>query len=172
MKWVALAIACVALTIAAIAVLGARLPRGHVAVRSARYRQPVLAVWDAVADPLASASWRTDLRAVERLPDRDGRLVWREVARKGDSLTLELVNDEPPVRRVVRIADPDLPFGGTWTYGLASEGDGTRLTVTEDGEVPNPIFRFLARYVFGHGGTMESYLKLLGARFGEDVTPS
>jgi hypothetical protein len=125
-----------------------------------------------MADPLQSASWRTDLRSVERLPERDGRLVWREVARNGDALALERVEDDPPRRRVVRIADPSLPFGGTWTYALESDGDGTRLTITEDGFVGNPVFRFLARFVFGHGGTLESYLKLLGRRFGEDVVPS
>lgn len=172
MKWLALAAGLAVLVVVAVALVGSRLPRHHVAVRSARLHQPLPAVWDAIADPLAGASWRGDLRSVERLPDREGRLVWKERGRRGDALTLELMADEPPRRRVVRIADPSLPFGGTWTYELATEGDAVRVTITERGEVRNPVFRFLARFVFGHGGTMETFLEQLGARFGEQVTPS
>jgi len=167
MKWVALAAGLVVLAVAVVALVGSLLPRHHVASRSARFHGPLQAVWDVVADPLGAARWRGDLRSVERLPDREGRLVWKEIGRNGDALTLELVADEPPRRRVVRIADPSLPFGGTWTYELADEGDAVRVTITEHGEVRNPVFRFLARFVFGHGGTMESFLKLLGVHLGE-----
>jgi polyketide cyclase/dehydrase/lipid transport protein len=171
MKWVWIALGAVAALVALMALVGSLLPRDHHAVRSARFRQPVDVVWAVVADPLGSASWR-GLRSVERLPDREGRLVWKELDRRGDALMLELVEDDPPRRRVVRIADPTLPFGGAWTYALAPEADGTRLTITEDGEVRNVMFRFLARFVFGHAATIEAYLAALGRRFGEDVVPS
>ena len=36
----------------------------------------------------------------------------------------------------------------------------------------NPLFRFLARYAFGHGRTMEAFLRALGRRFGEEVSVS
>ena len=55
----------------------------------------------------------------------------------------------------MRIADPELPFGGTWTYELKPEGTGTRLVITERGEVYNPIFRFMSRFVFSRTATME-----------------
>jgi uncharacterized protein YndB with AHSA1/START domain len=172
MKWILIAMSAVAAAIALVALAGSMLPRKHHAVRSARFRQPVETVWEVLADPLAGATWRKDVKSVERLPDREGRMVWKEVDRWGDGLTLELAEDEPPRRRVVRIADPSLPFGGTWTYVLSAEPEGARLTITEDGEVRNPIFRFLARFVFGHGRTLETYLASLGRRFGEDVKPS
>jgi hypothetical protein len=76
----------------------------------------------------------------------------------------EIVEAAPPRRLVTRVADPDLPYGGTWTFELAPEGSGTRLTITERGEVDNPIFRVLARFVFGHAATMDAYLDELPAR--------
>ena len=167
MTWVAVAVGVVAATVAIVALVGSLLPRHHVAARSARFRHPLRAVWALLEDPLAAAAWRGDLRSVERLPDREGRLVWKETGTNGDTLTLEMVEDEPPRRRVVRIADPSLPFGGTWTYELSDEGDAVRVTITERGEVRNPVFRFLARFVFGHGETMETFLARLGARLGE-----
>lgn len=48
-----------------------------------------------------------------------------------------------------------------------SPAGGTRITITEDGKVYNPIFRF----VMGHHGTMDDYLTAVGAHFGETVAP-
>ena len=70
------------------------------------------------------------------------------------------------VRRLVtRIADTGLPFGGQWTYELVPDGEGTRLTITEDGEVYNPLFRFVSRFVMGHTATIERYLDDVEKRF-------
>ena len=38
---------------------------------------------------------------------------------------------------------------------------GTRLTITERGEIYNVMFRALSKYVFGYTATMESFLKAL-----------
>ena len=54
---------------------------------------------------------------------------------------------------------------------LAAENGGTRVTIREDGEVSNVLFRFMSRYVFGHTATMDSYLTALAKRFGEEVVP-
>jgi hypothetical protein len=69
---------------------------------------------------------------------------------------------------VGRIADSNLPFGGSWTYELAPAGDGeTTLRITEDGEVYNPIVRFVSRFVMGHDATIKQYLSAVGTRFTE-----
>ena len=67
---------------------------------------------------------------------------------------MEVEHARPPSPFVTRIADPDQPFGGT-DFDIAPDAGGTRLTITERGEVYNPIFRFMARVVFGYTGTME-----------------
>jgi hypothetical protein len=60
------------------------------------------------------------------------------------------------------IADSTLPFGGKWTYELTPSGTGTMLRITEDGEVYNPVFRFVSRFVMGHTATMDKYLADVG----------
>jgi hypothetical protein len=47
----------------------------------------------------------------------------------------------------------------------------TQITITERGEVYNPIFRFMSRYVFSHHATIDAYLTALGKKLGESVTP-
>jgi hypothetical protein len=88
---------------------------------------------------------------------------WREHSKSGD-ITFEFAETTAHVRAVARIADPSLPFGGRWTYELAPDGAGTRLTITEHGEVYNPIFRFMSRFVFGHTSTIEQFLAALQRR--------
>lgn len=108
------------------------------------------------------SKWRSGLARVESRPAVDGRARWLEAGGDGEIL-LELVDAVPAERLITRIADPDLPFGGTWTYELADAdiarpAQGTRLRITEDGEVYNPLFRFMSRYVFGHSRTIDRYL--------------
>ena len=73
-----------------------------------------------------------------------------------------LVSEEAPRRIVTRVVD-GMPYGGTWTIDLEPDGSGTRVTVVERGEVYNPLFRFLSRFVFGHTATIDRYLKELAA---------
>ena len=58
-----------------------------------------------------------------------------------------------------------MPFGGTWTYEITPVGKGSRLQITEDGEIYNPFFRFMARFIFGYEGTIGSYMSALEKRF-------
>jgi len=43
------------------------------------------------------------------------------------------------------------------------------VTVTENGEITSPFFRFMARFVFGYAGTIESYLRGLAEHYGEEA---
>jgi uncharacterized protein YndB with AHSA1/START domain len=151
-----------------VTVIGAMLPKGHTASRTARLAQPPAEVFRIITTPDAFPVWRGDVKKIERLPDRDGRPAWVEIGRNG-RIPLETVEAEPPRRLVLRIADPDLPFGGTWTYELSPAGTGTALTITEDGEIYNPIFRFMARFVFGYEHTLASYLDALEKKVGRQA---
>ena len=72
----------------------------------------------------------------------------------------------------LQVYHPDF-FGGTWTFEVAESGSGSTLTITESGNISNPIFRFMSRFVFGYHATMNIYLEDLGSRFGElvEATP-
>ena len=158
-------LATLAVFAAVVAGVGMMLPRDHVETRTARLPAAPDAVFAAIADVGSYASWRTSLSAVEVLAPVDGRSRWVEVS-GGDRIAMEQVERQPPRRLATRIADPDLPFGGTWTFELAPDEGGTRLTITERGEIRNPIFRAVARFVFGYGTTMETFLDELRARLG------
>jgi uncharacterized protein YndB with AHSA1/START domain len=156
MKWVLIAIGILALLIVVIVAIGYMLPRDHVAQVTRRHSAPPETVWAAMTDVERFAAWRTDLVSVERLSSADGKLRWKEKT-KHDALTMEVTESDAPRRLVTRIADEGLPFGGTWTYELAPDGAGTVLTITENGSVYNPLFRFVSRFVMGHTATLDKY---------------
>jgi hypothetical protein len=153
-----------------IIVAGALLPKEHVVSRSARYQQPPEVIWQTINDYRAFPSWRTDVVRVEPLAGSDGHAAWKEYSRNG-AIPFEIAEAEAPSKLVTRIADPNLPFGGTWTYQIAPAENGCVLTITEHGEVYNPVFRLVSRLFIGQSTTADRYLTALGRKFGEVVTP-
>ncbi|WP_223642387.1 SRPBCC family protein [Corallococcus sp. EGB] len=171
--WIAGVLGSLVGLIGIVAVVGMALPREHVATRSIVLKQRPGEVWPVVADIAEWPSWNKNLKRVERLADREGRTVYL-VEDSNGALPSEVLQVTPPpgAMLVTRIADPDLPFGGTWTWTVAPEGEGCRVSITENGSVSNPVFRFVSRFVMGHHRNMDSYLKELGRRFGEAVQPA
>jgi hypothetical protein len=165
MKWVLFVVGGLFLLVGLMAAIGAMLPRAHRATRRGRFRQTPEAIYAVIAGP---PDWRSDLKGHGILPAKDGRPQWWEEA-QGQRITYELLEDTPPLRRVTRIADKTLPFGGTWTLEIAPQPDGAVLRITEDGEVYNVIFRFLSRYIFGHTKTIDTYLRDLGKKLNQPV---
>ncbi len=170
MKW-PLVVLCVIAAVPAVVVgVGALLPEEHTATSHATISAPPDSVWDAITDVEEFPAWRDDVGRVETLPPRDGHRMWREIG-KHDAVMFEEVDAQPPRRLVARIADPSLPYGGSWTYVVAPERGGSRVTITEEGVVYNPVFRFMSRFVFGHHATQDAFLRALGRRFGQEATP-
>jgi hypothetical protein len=152
---------------AAMAMVGAMLPRDHHATRKARFHVAPDALYAVLAGP---PDWRTGVKAYGVLPDQDGRKRWWEQDTHGHKIAFELVEASPPERLVTRIAEAGLPFGGGWTFEISPlAGGGAELRIREDGEIANPIFRFMARFLFGYTGSIETYLRDMGAKFGEPV---
>ncbi len=147
----------------AIAGIGSLLPQGHTASQQVTLGAPPPGVFSTIADVSRYPEWRRDVSRVEVLGESP--LRWREHS-GGDVITFERIESKPPSLMQVRIADPDLPFGGTWTYELQPADRGTRLVITERGEVYNPVFRFLSKFVFGHTATLERFSEALRARLG------
>jgi hypothetical protein len=164
MKWVLFVVAAMVLVVGAVAGIGAKLPVNHRASRRARFRQSPENLYAALAGP---PDWRSEVKAWGALPPSEGRQQWWEQDSHGKKVTFELVEDRPPARRAVRIADKNLPFGGTWTFEIAPADGGSELRITEDGEVYNVIFRFMSKYVFGYTGSIEGFFRDLGKKFGE-----
>ena len=129
------------------------------------YPAPRDSLYALITDVSRFTEWRSGLERVEQRPPVAGKPRWLEEGSDGEML-FEVAESDAGRRHVTRIADPELPFGGTWTFELEDAPAGTLLRITEDGEVYNPIFRFMSRFVFGHRAGIERYHSDLARRIG------
>jgi hypothetical protein len=152
----------VACAIGIVFVMGARLPVNHVATSSIIVNAPQAAVWQMIEDIEKQPAWRTGLVAVEAMPPQNGHRCWTEVQKH---MRMPLCEDAstPPAARVVRIADPSLPFGGTWTYDLVeldvvgAPTKMTKLQITENGTTGPALYRFIGHYIIGEDAMIKEY---------------
>jgi uncharacterized protein YndB with AHSA1/START domain len=122
-------------------------------------------VWAVINAVEEFPEWRPGVTRVERLEPIGGWPAWREEGPDG-AITFAVAAVEPSRMLVTEIVDDGLPFGGRWTYTLEPTATGTRLTITEDGFVYNPIFRIVSRFFMGYETTANTYLDALAARTG------
>ncbi len=169
MRWMFGFVAVLAAVSIGVVVAGMSLPQNHVASRTAHLSAPPEKVWSVISNASDFPAWRTNIDSVA-MRKTGGTPSWREIS-KGQGMTYEAVVFQPPTHMVTRIADKGLPFGGSWDYRLAPEGTGTRLTITENGEVYNPIFRFVSRFIMGHTATIDRYLGDLARKTGDSYKP-
>jgi hypothetical protein len=168
MKWVLIIVGALALIVVLVIAVGYSLPKAHTASVRAHYRQTPDSLYRAIVDVQNGPTWRTGLdsvRVIEQQP-----LKWQESADWGQ-LTMIMDENTAPTRVVSRIADTSQGFGGTWTYQITPAANGSVVSITEQGEVFNPVFRFMSKFVFGHYRSLETYARDLGRRFNETVEP-
>lgn len=159
MKITLVLIGALVVLVGIILAVGWALPVKHVASRSVKLKASAAKIWAAISDYKGAVTWRSDLKEVEQVETTPGVFAWREVAKGGDILTYSTLEATPEARLVRKIMDEGLPFGGSWTFEMKAEGEEVSLTITENGEVYNPVFRFMSRFVFGHHATLDRYIK-------------
>lgn len=138
--------------------VGALLPRDHVASGSAVVSKNIDDTWTMVRGTADAPKWRRGLSKIEVSQGTpEAPLRWTEHTARG-ALSFILVDEQRPSKLDIKIDDTNEPFGGTWTFELTPDANGTRLTITERGFVNPPPFRFLAKFVFGHATTIRNYL--------------
>lgn len=169
MKWIVGLVVGLVVLVGMVVGVGVFLPEKHRASESARFRVGAEQLWEVITDFGAYPAWRSGVSGVERLTDINGHPVWKETDTHNEGIPYETVDFVPNKRLVRRIADPKLPFGGTWTFDFEAMPEGAKLTITEDGEVYNPIFRFVSRFVIGHTKNIHGYLDDLQTKVGGNV---
>lgn len=144
---------------------GGHLPREHIAMESVELQAPPARVYAAVRDLEKTPKWRPGVTRVEPLLSKSEAAppAYRQWDADG-ALTLEVIEDIPEKRVVTRIADLGLPFAGRWVFQIEpTPSGGTRLTLAEIGDIPNPLLRLFAHYVFDLDAGVEQYLADLQA---------
>ena len=159
----------------AIYFIGSSLPEKYSVSRKV-YLQNVMAVvlWDTLMDMKKAPEWNTELTKVEEVdhPKVPGLKIWRCTAKNGMAMDLLFrnVEDYQSFRSTIENSE-ELGFGGEWVYSIYAEPNGTRITITENGTIKNPLMRFVFHKILGADTNIKKYLVALGKKFSLDVTP-
>ena len=159
-RWVRSALGLAAAGTVGLGLYATSLPESHVATVSCVVRADPEEVRARVMDWRHAAEWKPDVERVVDLGVVEGQQRFRECTWECLDIAIESVQ---PYR--TRIVDhPD--FGGTWTWEFSKSADGTRVVLTERGEVPNPVFRFFMVHVFGEDANIRATTEALQRSFG------
>ena len=161
LRWILFVVGGLVLVVVVLVVVGYLLPVAHVAASETHVDRTPAEVFATITDVAHYPEWRPDVSRVRVLGEAPTR--WVESGTNGD-IAYEIEESHTPREVRTRITDRSLPFGGSWTYELTPSGSGTLVRITERGEVYNPIFRVLSRFVFGHTATLDAYLAALARR--------
>lgn len=157
MKITFIIIGIVAAVIALVVVIGAMLPKHHIVTRSAFIKASPEQVFQLISGP---PDWRPDLKTYSVI-EEGGKHIVRETDKHGQTVTYERIEYRQPTLLKTVIADRNLPFGGGWTWNVQPQNDGCLVTIIEDGEIYNPVFRFVSRFLIGYTRTIDDYLTRL-----------
>ncbi|MFL5330547.1 MAG: SRPBCC family protein [Gemmataceae bacterium] len=150
-------------------IFGLFIPRDHVASRELTLHQHADEVWRVLRDAPNWPSWWKILQKVEPLPDRDGKPAHQlHFADGRNKFDLVVRSAREPAELVTEIDDARKMFQGTWTYVLTPSKDGCTVRLTENGSVPNPLIRVMARLMMNQAMYIESNLTALAVHFGEE----
>lgn len=158
MFWVLIGVGVIVAMVVLVVVIGMILPKEHRASSTCTFASPPQEVWNTITDFANTSGWRTGLKSVQALPERNGHAIWKETDQSGQAITYETLEIQAPTKFVRRIADDKLPFGGTWTIHVKPSGQTTSVEIVEDGVVFNPVFRFVSKFIMGHTRSMNQYL--------------
>jgi hypothetical protein len=141
---------CVA-AVVVMAMIGAGMAPRHTITRRKSFSAPPERVWSALLSIRQLPVDRSDLRAVDQgtatLPPSAIEVV-------GTPVRIGIDTFRPPRTLVVKTVEPDLAYGGTWTFEFELEAaQVTKLTVTEEAEVRGRLLRFAVR-TFGLDDTL------------------
>jgi hypothetical protein len=151
-------------------IYGRGLPREHIVASSITLTASPDTVFKVIRNIQALPDWWDDAKSVTRLQGYP-RETWAEDMGMAGVVHIEITSVVPGSRLVTTIVDDEKQgWGGVWRYEISSTGAGTEVHITEEGYVNSPIFRVIMNSLGKHR-TVESYLRSLGAHFGEMATP-
>lgn len=135
--------------------IGSFMPESHTATLSRSYSASQGQLWDLITNYPEYASWRSDVEKVELIDS----VTWREYYSHGDILTFQQLEKDSLNYLKTEIADKNLPFGGNWEYTLLAKDENTTwVEITENGEVYNPLFRFINGVFMDQTATIQTFL--------------
>lgn len=142
MRGLALVLTVIAVACGGVAVYGLTLDETHKASESTVIKAELGDVFARQLDVQKHKEWRTDVSEIRDFKaEEDGKASWVEVWNDGTEMRMWFAEVAKDKSLKVRTEHTKGVFFGTWTFTFEEEDDGTKVTITEEGRIPNAFFR-------------------------------
>lgn len=160
MKWILIVLILLIVAVGIIYLLGFLLPIKHQSMVESNLAISPENLWKILTTHKDYKAWRSGIKDLKVTDTHH----WSEVNAHGDTINYRADWVEQNRKLLTVILNKDLPYGGQWEFEINKIDSGTHLRITENGEVYNPIFRFMSKYIFGHETTLKAYMADLQAK--------
>lgn len=142
MRGLAAVLTVIALACGGVAAWGLTLDETHKASESATIKAEVGDVFARQLDVQKHKEWRTDVSEIRDFKaGEEGKASWVEVWNDGTEIRMWFVEVVKDKTLKLRAEHTKGVFFGTWTFAFEEVDEGTKVTVTEEGRIPNAFFR-------------------------------
>jgi hypothetical protein len=172
-RWLAPTIGAIAMSSAvglvAVYAWGMSVPEHYAATVVAQVPGDPVTVFAALSDPERRPQWAPGVARIGQVSDDLlGRPVWRELDPTNDRFEFSVVSAEFPVWCTTTTKPEEIGVAATWTWTVAPAGTGTAVTLSEEGEISNPLFRGIWALRYGAYQQVEQDLAALSRHLGGD----
>lgn len=141
---------------------GGSKPEAHTASGSETINAPVAEVFALQADVLKTPQWTGLVKEVRDYKEKeDGTASWLEIWNDGNEFDMKRTAYVKDKLLRVEIQDRAEVFHGSWTFDFAEANGGTRVTITEEGVIPNAFIRGMYHLVANTDDTLKKHLQIL-----------
>jgi hypothetical protein len=152
-------------TLVLVTVAGSWMEPRHVVSRTRRFAASPERLWTALLSIRQLPFDRSDLKEMERAPDRDR--VPPSIEILGSPVKIAASIEHPPTELLVKTTEEGLAYFGTWRFTLSPENNTTRLTVIEDAKIHSRPLRFVVGHVLGEDVLIEGVFRALTRKLSE-----
>jgi hypothetical protein len=139
---------------------GKSTPEAHTASGSETIKADIDDVFETQADVQKYSAWNETVAEIRDYKENpDGTASWTEVWKDGNEFGMKRTAyiREKLIR--VEIEDKAEFFNGSWTFDFEDLEEGTKVTITENGNIPNAFVRGMYNLVAEPDQTLKEHLK-------------
>lgn len=98
---------------------------------------PPSMLWPIMINHAKEKDWRNNVLEVVKMPNIDGKAVWKEIHRNKEVFMLQTLLSDTSQFTLERKIINHKKYGGTYYFQITEDEGGSRLTIKHEGEVYN-----------------------------------
>ena len=139
---------------------GSSVPENHTATGSETFKADIDDVFAMQADVPKHPEWHNMVAEIQDFKEQeDGTATWLAVWKDGNRFQMKRTALIENKLLRVEIKDEADFFSGSWTFNFEEVEGGTKVTITEDGNIPNDFVRGLHNLMSEPAETLNGHLK-------------